>query len=154
MAAQNDKVIRLVLSDESIEFKFRVVCALNNQTFEERLEALIRLDILKNYREKDEWVTLQELLDELENRGYSISRPTLRSHRQNHILPTSLFVESKVVSDAPFANKNQKSYYKKQECVRFYIAGGADVTKSRTVKEDEGKKRASSSNGRKKAASR
>src|SRR5690349_1438730 len=89
MSENKEKEIRLVIADEHDEFRFRVICALHNQTPAERLNQLIT-DDLKQLKD-DDWVKQPEMIEALAEHGFSISRPTLRGHRHSDLLPTGLF---------------------------------------------------------------
>ncbi len=126
MSENNLREIRPVMVSEAdfdlFDFKFRIMCALQDQTIGERISELIRTDI--NLSEADyfneEWISQADLIDELEKAGKTISRQTLRNHRKNGNLPADYFVESKIEDDQPNAAKNQRTYYRKDKCFKFY----------------------------------
>lgn len=126
MGNENKREIRPVMVSEEdyelFDFKFRIMCALQSQTIGERIADLIRNDIRLSQDDyfQEDWISQSDLIDELEKRGKTVTRQTLRNHRTNGTLPTDFFIESKIDTDLPGAKKNQKTYYRKQKCLDFY----------------------------------
>ncbi len=121
----NQKEIRPVLFTEqdfnTFDEKFRILCALENQTIGERFAELMNADLKKNEKHfSEDWTTQQGLIEALANEGITITRQTLRTHRTEGKLPSDCFVESKIDSDLPNAKKNQRTYYRTQKCIEFY----------------------------------
>lgn len=125
MAKENSKEKESrILLPEDLDFSFRVIAALNKQTIEERIIHLIKAD-QKNTKEASafnpkDWVDQQGLIEALEAKKISVSRQTLRNHRVNGTLPKEFFVESKRDPSLPNPAKNQRTYYRKAECIKFY----------------------------------
>lgn len=121
----NQKEIRPVLFGEDdfkiFDEKFRILCAIEGKTIGEKFAELMKFSIgcHQDYFSEG-WTTQQGLIEALAVEGITITRQTLRTHRTDGVLPSELFVESKIVSDLPNAKKNQRTYYRTAKCVEFY----------------------------------
>ena len=119
------KEIRSIMFGEddmqTLDKKFRVACAANNETLGEAFARLMREDLSKEKNVEiltGDFVSQTELVAALDKKHFSVSRQTVLTHRASGVLPSDCFFESKVESND--VKNGQRTYYNLKKCLKFY----------------------------------